>query len=204
MDCSFLVVEFPPLERYDLLICVSLRAAEALAHQEQKTQLPIMAPGERTAAYLGSCGFVASCPRAGVGSEAILACSELEKIADKKILLIAGKQGRGLLKEELIKRGAQVDELTVYECRPCYYSLARWQEAAPLNLIWVTSERILMALRQNIVKNQLNWLYQVRLLVGSERLARLARALPFHQSAGLANTYNETLIDYLCGNELWQ
>jgi len=198
--CSFLRVKFPPFENYDLVICVSLRAAEALARQEKKTSLPIVVAGQQTAAYLSSYGFNPVYSDDGVGSEAMLNLPELNNVRNKHILLIAGDQGRQLLERELSERGAQIDKLVVYECSLRHYSLVRWQQSAPLDAIWVTSGRILQALEENIVANGLNWLYQIQLLVGSKRLLELAKTLPFHQPIGLMDTYNKTLVNYLSNN----
>ena len=201
--CSFLRVRFPSFENYDLVICVSLRAAEALVRQEIKTRLPIVVAGQQTAAYLNSYGFNSVCPDNGVGSEAMLSSPELSNVHDKHILLIAGDKGRQLLERKLSELGAQLDKLVVYACSLCHYSLASWQQLTPLDAIWVTSGRILQALEENILANRLNWLYRIQLLVGSERLLEMAKALPFHQPIGLMNTYNETLVNYL-SNNLWQ
>lgn len=69
-------------------------------------------------------------------SEGILALPCLQQLQEKKILLLKGQGGRGLIADTLAQRGAQVDQVDVYRRSPSPESqwrpaIEQWQAQPP-------------------------------------------------------------------------
>ena len=73
-------------------------------------------------------------PAAGADSEAVLAASEMQHVAGKRVLIIRGDDGRALLGESLAARGARV------EYAECYRRVSPVIDAAPLLNAWRRGE----------------------------------------------------------------
>ena len=207
LECSERRERIPAPARYDLLICASLRAARIFLRLTRARELPrCIGPGRRTADFLRERGVTVVHPERAVGSEAMLALPELQHPKGRRVLLLCGTSGRGLLETELRRRGAQVDKLMLYDCRPCHYAAADWRQAAPLDAVWITSGELLTALNENIRKNKLAWLHRSALILAGDRLVKLAEKLPFRQCIGLRDADNETLLEYIStvDGHIWQ
>lgn len=72
-----------------------------------------LAVGATTARALGAHGLRAEAP-ADARSEGLLALPALQHVSGKRILLLTGEGGRGLLERELAARGATVQRLAAY------------------------------------------------------------------------------------------
>ena len=106
----------------------------------------IAAIGPATASAVAAAGRVVDIqPADGFDSEHLLAEPRLRDVAGKRIRIIRGRDGRELLAEELRKRGATIEYLSVYERRLPKISAdtaaaleGRWREGG-INVITVMS-----------------------------------------------------------------
>ena len=80
-------------------------------------QLNWYAVGAATAALLASHGLDVLAPQQDMRSEGLLALPPLQLVSGQRVLIVRGEGGRTRLREELVQRGAQVDDF------PCYRRL---------------------------------------------------------------------------------
>lgn len=181
------------IDKYDNVIFISRNAVvwawrldETLAAKlgSKRVGQRVGAIGNKTAATLLEQGVAAAdVPATGFTSEDFLALDSMqnEHIAGHKILIVRGAGGRELLAQTLEQRGAQVDYVEVYRraCPPAASarSLLVQQARQPLDVIAITSCEGL----QNLVQllQSPGWLFNTRLLAGSQRIATMARQLGF-------------------------
>lgn len=143
-----------PIASYDLIIFVSSNAVRyGAALLEQRRDLTLAAVGPATARALNQAGYRVSVLAAqGSDSESLLAHERLAVVAGSRILLVKGADGRELLEQELLRRGAQVARAEVYrrECaRPSAGELQRLSErleAREIQVLTATSVDIGMNL----------------------------------------------------------
>ncbi len=102
------------LHKPDLVIFVSRNAVEYGIQYTDGGEIAVIGPA--TAKAVEAAGrFVDIQPAGGYDSEHLLEEAPLQDVAGKHIRIIRGTSGRELLAEELTKRGAIVDYLSVYE-----------------------------------------------------------------------------------------
>src|SRR5699024_2238767 len=77
-----------------------------------------LAVGEATAAEIRAAGLTPEYPTHGFNSEAVLALPCLAQVAEKRILICRGEDGRDWLATRLRERGADVDILSFYRRPP--------------------------------------------------------------------------------------
>ena len=135
----------------------------------------IAAVGKQTAEALTQKGvFVSIVPDALFNSEALLASDAFKQVASKRIAIIRGESGRDLLRETLVNRGAHVEYIDVYR-RVCPMSdllpLVKCQQQSGIDIILLTSAEALTSLF-SLGADQ-DWLKQMTLLVGSQRIAEV-------------------------------
>src|SRR3990167_1133335 len=110
-------------------------------------------------------------------SEHLLALEALQHIQSKTILLIKGKDGRTLIEDTLIQRGAQVTTAAVYQrsCPPIDKKRTHtlWQEDA-VDMILITSQQAMQHLFTLFEPAARTWLCSKPFLVISPRLAQIA------------------------------
>lgn len=111
-------------------------------------------------------------------TEHLLAMPELAAVAGKNILLLRGNGGRELLADKLRQRGASVTYCECYQRVPLTYQGAEqayyWRQKGITTLI-VTSGEMLTLLYDMIPSiDRHEWLLHCRLIVVSDRLAKLA------------------------------
>ena len=116
----------------------------------------------------------------------LLQLSALQKISGQTILLIKGDNGRPLIEQTLLMRGAVVIPLAVYRrilapSQPDYVR-SLWQEEK-VDMILITSEESLHNLFTLLGEEALPWLCHTPCMVISERLADVAR------QAGIQNVW---------------
>jgi uroporphyrinogen-III synthase len=108
------------LTRFDLIVFVSANAVRFGATLlDQRRDLSLAAIGPATARALNQAGYrVGIVPSGGYDSESLLADPRLAHLTGKRVLLVKGKEGRETLGTELVKRGASVEAVDVYERSP--------------------------------------------------------------------------------------
>ncbi|HDG1689442.1 TPA: uroporphyrinogen-III synthase [Kluyvera georgiana] len=131
-------------------------------------------------------------------SEVLLQLPELQNIAGKKALILRGNGGRELLAETLISRGADVTLCECYQRSAIHYDGAeeamRWQSRG-VSTIVVTSGEMLQQLWALIpLWYRESWLLKCRLLVVSERIAKLAREMGWQEIQVADSADNDALL----------
>jgi uroporphyrinogen-III synthase len=110
------------LDRFDAAICVSGHAVRLAfdlvdAAWKQRPEVTWIAVGAATARALVDRGVTPLRP-VKESSEGILALAPLSRPVGKRVLICAGRGGRPLLAEELVRRGAEVTSLALYKRVP--------------------------------------------------------------------------------------
>lgn len=169
----------------DLLFALSQHAvafAQSQLHQQDRKwpRLPdYFAIGRTTALALHTVsGQKILYPQDREISEVLLQLPELQNIAGKRALILRGNGGRELIGDTLTARGAEVTFCECYQRCAIHYDGAeeamRWQ-AREVTMVVVTSGEMLQQLWSLIPQwYREHWLLHCRLLVVSERLAKLA------------------------------
>lgn len=104
------------LGKPDIVIFVSRNAVEHGITYTDGGAIAVIGPA--TASAVAAAGRVVDIqPDGGYDSEHLLAEARLRDVAGKRVRIIRGRDGRELLAEELKKRGAIVEYLSVYERR---------------------------------------------------------------------------------------
>jgi uroporphyrinogen-III synthase len=100
----------------DIAVFVSRNAVEFGIGFTDGAEIAVVGPA--TARAVVDAGRVVDIqPAAGFDSEHLLAEARLQNVAGKRVRIIRGSNGRELLAEELKRRGAMVEYLSVYERR---------------------------------------------------------------------------------------
>jgi len=168
---------------YDWTIYTSANAVESSLQQLPRPQRTrVAAVGRATARALQQHGIaVSAVPRTSADSEGLL---ELECFADlrgRRILILKGRGGRTLLREELARRGAEVVPGDVYQRRRTDASPQALEELrracdAGRAVIAATSAEVLAALLDLAPEDRCPRLRDAALLVPGERVAAAARS----------------------------
>jgi uroporphyrinogen-III synthase len=124
------------LRDYDLVVFISPSAVRiALATSPPWPPRLAAAVGAGTRRELERAGARANiAPPGAADSEALLAMRELQELAGKRVLIVRGEGGRGLLAESLAARGALVEHAV------CYRRAKPAADAAPLVAAWRRGE----------------------------------------------------------------
>jgi uroporphyrinogen-III synthase len=168
------------LDAFDLIVFTSANAVRfGSALLEQRRDLTLAAIGPATARALQQSGYqVAVQPEVGFDSEALLLHPRFEQISAQRILLIKGSHGRPLLEQELVRRGAQVVGVDVYErtpAQPTDADLARVRSdiaSGRLHVVTATSLEIGIRLLDMLPRAELHRLHW---LVPGDRIAAALR-----------------------------
>jgi uroporphyrinogen-III synthase len=209
---SFPVIEISALElteherdllrswqQFDLALFISANAVSHALHYVDTTgDYPqIAAVGAKTAAAIVRAGLeVALVPEQGFNSEALLALTELQSIVGWRVLLLKGEGGRDLLREELQRRGAEVQEIDLYKrCMPSVdpEPVNRQGSMGGIDLVAVTSNEGLSNLIKLLGKQGHDWLLKTPLLAGSSRIAEQADRQGFEKIIVAANPGDESM-----------
>ena len=198
------------LDRYQHIIFISGNAVRfGMALIEDYWPRPPAGPswyaiGAATARLLEQHGVAALAPREGMTSEDLLALPQLSDVAGHRVLLIKGEGGRETLREELGRRGAQVDELACYR-RSCPAlvpgeladKLSQWN----IGLIMVSSGEGLANLLALLSPQETSKFTTITLVVPSGRVAQMAVAAGFVRVVTAENASDGAMVRAL---EAWQ
>lgn len=141
----------------------------------------IAAVGQRTALALQQAGWrVDIFPQIQFDSEALLACSAMQDVKAKRVLIIRGQGGREMLAASLRERGAEVDYAEVYRREipdaDAASLLQKWR-AGKIHVTTLTSNSALQGLVSILGDMAKDFLQHMPLAVFSRRQAQLARQL---------------------------
>jgi uroporphyrinogen-III synthase len=174
-------VASPP---FDLAIFTSTNAVRfGAALLERLPGAALAAIGPATARALEAAGRPAAVTPAGrFDSEGLLAHPQLAKLAGRRVLIVTGLHGRELLREELARRGAQVDIAVVYRREPAAHdaaelgSIAARLRAGEIQIVTASSAETAAGLLQIPDADLRRELGRVHWLVPSARVAAALRA----------------------------
>lgn len=180
-------------DAYDWVIFISANAVEAglgfFGDYAGLHRLKLGAIGKQTAATLQRYGLTnILTPEQGFTSEDFLALNQLQNLARQRILIVRGESGREFLAETLKQRGANVRYADVYQRNATGSAalLKQLHAKQQLDIICVTSSEILRNLLRLLPQDA--WIYQIALVVGSERIAAYAQQLGFNNSIIVATS----------------
>lgn len=200
---------------YDVVLFISTNAVAfglALLDEVQTQALrqgcTIGAIGKKTAQALQHHHIpVCLVPDNGYTSEDLLALPVLQDLTSRRVLIVRGKGGRETLATTLNQRGAVVDYANVYQrvCPPVNPSvLKQHHDQQQLDIIAVTSGEGLQNLL--VILENPDWIKNVPLLVGSRRLAMVAKQGGFTGEIVIAENPSDeamfhALVQWVSGNQ---
>lgn len=174
----------------------AVRYAAALA--PLRTAATVLAVGLGTARALRRHGIAAPLSPQRQDSEGLLEHSALQDLHGRRVALIGAPGGRGVLREQLAARGAQLRELHVYRrVAPrldCRHVDALLQLPASARVL-LSSAEALQNLQQLLPSLAWVRLCAATAVVSSERLEAGARAAGFSRIALAASALSEDLLD---------
>ena len=194
------------LDRYDLAIFISANAVQhGLDMVQQRRNWPkrlkIACVGKATADALQRHGMTVDIvPSEGFNSEALLSMPEFnpQSIANQRVVIFRGGQGREHLADGLKSRNAQVETINVYQRRkPDIDSqhIVQLLELQTIQLITVTSNEVLQNLVELVTTQARPLLTQLDLIVPSTRAAELAKKLGFTKIHTAANATDSAMME---------
>jgi uroporphyrinogen-III synthase len=187
----------------DLLIFTSPAAAShAAALLPLRTTASVLAVGQGTAMTLRRHGIAAPLTPRRQDSEGLLELPLLRELGGRRVALIGAPGGRGVLREQLAARGAQLRELHVYRRVPP--RLDRRHVDALLQLpasarVLLSSAEALRNLHQLLPPSAWQRLCAATAVVSSERLAEACQVAGFTRIVLAASATSEDLLDAALG-----
>jgi uroporphyrinogen-III synthase len=206
-DAARLVTVIEALEGYDLAVFISVNAVTRgmefiQARRAWPATVKVATVGASSARALAHYGLAVDLvPAHEFNSEALLALEELQDMHGRRVVIFRGNGGRDVLRDMLIKRGAEVDYVEVYR-RVCPVIVPGdiehyWQPGA-VDLITVTSNESLQNLHDTAGPQGQPLLREMQLVVISPRQALLAAELGFSQKPLVAaNAGDEAILEVL-------
>jgi uroporphyrinogen-III synthase len=198
------------LDRYQHVIFISTNAVRFGLEQIENywPQLPVglnwYAIGAATSALLKRFGISAITPGNPMHSEALLATAQLQDVRDQRVLIVKGEGGREVLQQELSRRGANVDVLACY-CRRLPElpagELADSIVQRRINTVLISSGEGLANFQVLLRPAETTKFRHLRIIVPSDRVARMARVAGFDQIVTAENASDAAMLHAL---EKWQ
>ncbi len=188
------------LDQYDLAIFTSANAVHKAMPLIQRDKLPssIAAIGKATTQALAKYGVsVRVQPPAGFSSEALLALPQMQKVANKRIVIVRGEGGRELLGKTLAALGAHISYAEVYRRGLPITDpgpLIQYWQRGDIQAVIVTSNEGLRNLFAIVGNNGQQWLYHTPLIVVSMRAGQLALELGVHSPPLVAKEASNTAL----------
>ena len=160
----------------------------------------LAAIGPATAAALAAAGGAeAATPLAGASSEALLQRPELQDVRGRRILIVTGAGGLGVLERELPARGASVERAEVYRRVALPYPPEAVASAVRRgDVIVVTSGQALEHLVRLTPADAQRLLLRKPLVVPSARMVETARGLGFTQTPRVAEPVSDQALCAAC------
>ncbi len=192
------------LTEYTGVIFVSVNAVTyginyLLSAANASTSLQWLAVGKTTAQALHKQGIIAEYPRQTASSEALLALPQLRSGQGQRWLIVRGESGRELLAETLRSRGAQVDYLAAYQT-----SSMPFPAISPRSFLRHHSVTVIIFTSMALIEVFLRYwdgsaaeLFQLPIVVVSERMQREATALGFGKIYLATSAYPEHILSCL-------
>ncbi len=197
------------VDQFDMVIFVSPNAARhgiELLESIGKTlayHTVVAAVGKTTALCLNGLGVEQVVfPPADSNSEELLKCPVMQRVAGKRIVIFRGQDGRELLGDSLMSRGAVLDYAAVYRRvhgRVDQGLLSEWMHSERPVLI-LTSADAMKSLIEQITDEDLQLVFSIPVVVLSVRLKEVCRAAGWRariavsksaEDASLTNTVAE-------------
>ncbi|MFB9137448.1 uroporphyrinogen-III synthase [Vibrio sp. AK197] len=197
------------IEQIDIMVAISQHSVAFT--DEYFTQHNISWPqdchylaiGHKTALELSRvCGQKVNYPQQS-DSEHFLELDDLQDINKKQIVILRGNGGRELIFDTLVERGAIVEYREVYQREYRDFDaevlVAQWQQAH-IDTVVITSSGQLNFFASKIAEVDLHWLYSLKLIVPSDRIAKEANAMGFHIVSNTGSAANSDLLATLQPN----
>lgn len=190
---------------WDLVIFVSTNAVDRALALGADGHWPgarhLAAVGRATALALEAAGRAPDLvPTGRYDSESLLAMPALARMADQRVLIVRGQDGRALLGDELSRRGAVVHYAEVYRRvipdAPGAPLLQRWHR--DVQVVTATSDEILRNLIALLGDAGLPLLLRTPLVVISTRSAETARDLGFEQVLVAERAEDSAILRAIC------
>lgn len=182
----------------ELLIFTSPAAVRFAARLAPlRTRATVLAVGQGTARALARHGVNALAPLVRQDSEGLLEQAALAEVKGCRVALIGAPGGRGVLRAELLARGARLREVHVYR-----RGTPRWQRRQldairqlPADArVLLSSAEALDNLKQGLPADAFAPLIRAVAIVSSERLAEAAYAAGFSRVAVAASALSDNLL----------
>jgi uroporphyrinogen-III synthase len=161
-------------------------------------KIKLIAMGEGTAKALSAKGFMDVIHPEEWTSEGLLKLPHFQALSGKQIVLIKGVGGRELLAETLMARGAKVRHIHVYRRELPTYDKIDLLRLQKIDIIVCASGETLRNLITLMGASNQTMLFQIPLVLVSQRLVELARELGFKNVFLAKNASHNAIIDTLC------
>ena len=196
-------------DRFDWTVFTSANAVEsALAQLPRPSRTRVAAVGRATARALERHGIpVAAVPGTTSDSEGLLELDCFADLRGQRVLILKGRGGRTLLREELARRGAEVVLGDVYERRRAAAdpeAMAALRRACDEGaaVVAATSAEVLAALLELAPEAGCPRLKDAALLVPGERVAAAASALGWRGRIVVASSAEDAAMAEALGRAL--
>jgi len=177
-DLSLAEKQLNKIQDYDLVIFISRNAVNQAFKTIQVSDLgsvKVASTGKKTAFSLTALNVETNfCPKTLFNSEALLAIPAFKDFCkNKKIAIIRGEGGRDLLRDSLLKVGASVDYIDVYQRvfpQKNLDLLKQYKQRDQLDIVVLTSETSVINFFS--LTTDESWINQLTLVLGSPRMRR--------------------------------
>jgi uroporphyrinogen-III synthase len=197
-DAGAVAIELRAALSDQLLIFTSPAAVRFAARLTPlRTAAIVLAVGQGTARALARHRVDALAPLVRQDSEGLLEQPALSQVKGQRVALIGAPGGRGVLRAELLARGARLREVHVYR-----RGTPRWQrrqldavrQLSADARVLLSSAEALDNLRQGLPADAFATLIQAVAIASSERLAEAAHAAGFERVAVAASALSDNLL----------
>ena len=200
------IQEIKPISNvYDWIIFISpeavLRSIHLITPLPEKTRVASIGEGTANALHKANIAKVVY-PEQNWTSEGLLDLAFFKNVHQQKILLVRGEDGREILAETLVDRGALVDHLPVYRrVVPDYPNRSEYTELLvkkKIDIVVCTSGESLHNLMTILGAENQSLLIDLAIIVVSSRLVEIAKQYHFARIFQAKNASHQAIIDTLC------